>query len=585
MKKFLTTLLILWFSVSVLAQTVNIKIIETTDTHGQIYPYDFNNDRNSNSSLSQINSYVKEERAKENQSVILLSGGDILQGTPAVYYYNYEDTAGTHLYAAVMNYMGYDAGTVGNHDIETGHAVYDKFRKQVNFPWLAANAVRVSDGMPYFQPYTVINKSGVKIAVLGLITPHIPHWLPEKIWKGIEFEDMIEAAKKWIGIIKVTEKPDLIIGLFHSGVEYSYGEQKIDTYKNENASQLVAEQVPGFDIVFVGHDHHSWNKTVTNTDGREVLILGGTNSARTIAVADVICKYDSSIAGWSSEIKGQTIDARNFEVDTVFFKQFYFPYLKVKEYVSKPIGGFLSTISTRDAMFGSSEFCDLINKIQMELTGADISFTAPLAHDAKINAGTVYVRDMFNLYRYENLLYSMKLTGKEIQGYLEYTAANWFNIMNNENDHLLNFIKDEKGVLVQSERSGFPMLKERYYNFDAALGLNYTVDVSKPEGGRVTITSMSNGSEFNMNATYLVAVNSYRGNGGGGHLIEGAGIPLEELEKRVVTSTEKDLRYYMMKWIENKGEVKPVSYNNWKIIPENWWVKAKEKDYKLLFPD
>lgn len=583
MKKLFGLLILLFITTSLAAQTLNLKIVQTTDTHGKIYPYDFNDARASNSSLAQVYTYLEEQRSDTNQKVILLSGGDILQGTPAVYYYNFEDTSGTHLYADVMNYMKYDAGAVGNHDIETGHPVYDKFTKQLNFPWLAANAVDRSTGEPYFQPYTIIEKKNFKIAVLGLITPHIPHWLPEQIWSGIEFEDMIESAGKWIKIISEKEKPDLMIGLFHAGVDYTYGNVDAKTYKNENASQLVAEQVDGFDIIYVGHDHQGWNKMVKGPGADSVLILGGTSYARDISVADITAEFDSASKSWSAAIKGEMIAVKNYEPDSTFMQLFSRQFETVKEYVSKPIGKFTSSISTREALFGNSAFCGLINSIQLELTGADISFTAPLSANAEINEGTIYVRNMFELYRYENLLYTMELTGREIKDYLEYTCDKWFNHMMNENDHLLKFVKDEKGNLVHSNRSNMPMLAERYYNFDAALGINYVVDVSKPAGERVTISGMSDGAEFNFNTIYKVAINSYRGNGGGGHLVEGAGINADELDKRVINSTEKDLRYYMMKWIEEKGTIEPASYKNWKVIPEEWWFKGMKKDYKLLY--
>ena len=155
--------------------------------------------------------------------------------------------------------------------------------------------------------------------------------------------------------------------------------------------------------------------------------------------------------------------------------------------------------------------------------------------------------------------------------------------MKDENDDLLNFRKDDNGKLKWSERSNSPMLEGRFYNFESAEGINYTVDVSKPNGERITITSMSDGGNFDLNKMYKVALNSYRGNGGGGHLTIGAKIPKDELAKRVITSTEKDLRFYMMKWIEKKGTVNPKTDNNWKIIPKEWAEKGKEKDYKLLF--
>ncbi|MHB8854945.1 MAG: bifunctional metallophosphatase/5'-nucleotidase [Ignavibacteriaceae bacterium] len=570
------------------AQTVKLKIIETSDVHGSLFPYNFTTGKDINTSLAQIYTYVKEERAKKDQSVILLDDGDILQGQPVVYYYNFEKTNVPHICAQVMNYMKYDAGTVGNHDIEPGHPVYDKIDREFNFPWLAANAVDTKTGKPYFvnrwqnnKPYTIIKKDGIKIAVLGLITPAIPNWLPEKIWSGIRFEDMIETAKKWVAIIKGKEKPDLLIGLFHSGIEYNYNGQTANTPLLENASKLVAEQVPGFDIVLAGHDHKVWNFDVKNSEGKKVLILDPANAARNAAVATVTLHYDSSSSSWKKEITGEIVASKNYKPDAGYMKKFGHVIEEVKNYVSKPIGVFTKTISTRESMFGDSPFVDLIQKIQLDLTHADVSFSEPLSFNAEIKKGTVYVRDMFNLYRFENLLYTMKMSGKEIKDYLEYSFGNWFNQMKNSDDDLLKFKRDSTGGILYSYHEA--QLATSYYNFSSAAGINYTVDVSKPVGERVTIESFSNGKPFYMDKYYKVAMNSYRGNGGGGHLTLGAKIPKEEIPRRIITSTQKDLRYYLMKWIEKKKSVTPEALGNWKVIPENWWEKGKEKDYKILF--
>ncbi|HUX60778.1 MAG TPA: 5'-nucleotidase C-terminal domain-containing protein [Ignavibacteriaceae bacterium] len=572
----------------IISQTIKLKIIETSDVHGSLFPYDFKDNKEITSSLAQIYTYVKEERAKKDQSVILLDDGDILQGQPVVYYYNFEKTNVPHICAQVMNYMKYDAGTVGNHDIEPGHPVYDKIDKEFNFPWLAANAVNSKTGKPYFEnrwqhnkPYTVIKRKGIKIAVLSLITPAIPNWLPEKIWNGIRFDDMIESAKKWVAIIKEKEKPDLLVGLFHSGIEYNYNGQTENTPLLENASKLVAEKVPGFDIVLAGHDHKVWNFDVKNSEGKNVLILDPANAARNAAVATVTLQYDSSSSSWKKEITGEIVASKNYQPDAGYMKKFGHAIEEVKQYVSKPIGVFTRTISTRESLFGDSPFVDLIQKIQLELTHADVSFSEPLSFNAEIKKGTVYVRDMFNLYRFENLLYTMKMSGKEIKDYLEYSFGNWFNQMKNSDDDLLKFKKDSTGNILYSYHQA--QLATNYYNFSSAAGINYTVDVSKPAGERVKIKSFSNGKPFDMNKYYSVAMNSYRGNGGGGHLILGAKIPKLEIPKRIITSTQKDLRYYLMKWIEKKKSVTPKSLNNWKIIPSSWWEKGKEKDYKILF--
>lgn len=591
----LLTLLFITFTcltITGFAQSIKIKIIETSDVHGAIYPYNFTGNKTANHSLAQVATYIKEERAKSEHKIILVDNGDILQGDPSVYYYNFEKTDTTHLLARVMNYMKYDVGSVGNHDIETGHPVYDKFNDELDFPWLAANAINTQTGETYFPPYHIIEKDAstrlsknrkIKIAVLGMITPGIPNWLPKNIWSGIDFEDMITTAKKWIPIIKGKENPDIIIGVFHSGIDFTYDNQNSETPRNENASQLVAEQVPGFDIVFVGHDHHEWNKNIVNVVGDTVLILGPAARANSITVATIDLNFNKQNKSWNKKITGEIINIREFEPDKKFQNKFISEFKEIKDYVSKPIGTFTESISARESLFGNSSFVDLIHKIQLDLSGADISFTAPLSIHSQISKGDVFIRDMFNLYRYENLLYTMELSGKEILDYLEYSYASWFNTMKNPEDNLLLFVKDENGELILSKRSNAPMLKNRYYNFDSAEGIKYTVNISKPIGKRVNIISMSDGKLFKLNKKYRVAINSYRGNGGGGHLVDGAGIPKNELANRILTSTEKDLRYYMMKWIEQQGTVLPQENVNWQIEPKDLVEAAKKRDYDLMF--
>ena len=566
------------------AQTVKIKLIETSDVHGAIFPYDFQNDTTTNSSLAQVHTYVNGERRKQDQEVILLDNGDILQGDPAVYYYNYEDTVSKHLYADVMNMTGYDAATIGNHDIETGHPVYDRFRKQLGFPWLSANAVNSSNKEPYFEPYTIIERKGVKIAVLGLITPAIPNWLPAHIWEGMVFEDMIESAKKWVAIIREIENPDLLIGLFHAGVDYTYSNLTADTYKNENASRLVAEKVPGFDVMFVGHDHAGWNFNVVNTAGDSVLILGPLSRAKTVAVANITMEFNNETGRWNKiNSSGEIVEVKDYRPDSIFMNRYLLELNRVENYVTAPLGQIKKTVSSKESIFGPSEFVDLIQVAQLEITGSDISFVSPLSFNVTLDSGWVRVRDMFNLYKYENFLYTMELTGQEVKDYLEYSFSNWFNEMKNDSDHVLKFKLDEDGCIQYSERYSSPMLEERFYNYSSASGLDYSVDISKPIGERVTFFSLRDSTNFSLDSTYTVAINSYRGNGGGGHLIRGAGIPKEELAGRIIRSTDTDLRLQIMNWIKEKKELYPRVLGNWHIKPGDWWRNGKEMDYKLLF--
>ncbi len=543
-----------------------LRLVVTTDVHGMIYPYDFINGYPSDHSLSHVYTYAGQQRNRRDTLFFLLDNGDLLQGQPTVYYYNFIDTSGSHLSARVMNYMGYVAGTVGNHDIETGPAVYNRVRDEFNFPWLAANAVSAYSGDPCFEPYTVLNAGRKKIAVLGLITPGIPGWLPESLWPGMEFRDMVETAGEWIPRIREHENPDLIVGLFHSGTDAGLGGAS-EQYLNENAAVLVAEQVPGFDVIFAGHDHRASIIRVENSEGDSILVVDPGSHARFAGEATITFTENGK-----KEIHAAIIPMNRFPPSVEFLTQFTPEYDKIVQYLSDTITWLTEEMSGVDALFGPSSMMSLIHSIQLELSGADLSFTSPLSLSAKLKKGPLLVSDMFKLYRFENMLYTLKLTGKEIDMFLEFAAGLWFNTMTGPADHLLLFSDESPGRLTNP-----------YYNFSSAAGIDYTVDVGHPAGDRVSIHRFSNGNPFSENRTYRVAVNSYRANGGGGHLTRGIGIPAEELSDRVVWSTDKDLRYFIMQHLKENDIYRPVIMDNWHCIPEKWIETAKANDQQILF--
>lgn len=546
---------------------VTLKLIETSDVHGCYFPYDFIRNKPMKGSLARVSSYVKEQREKY-ENVILMDNGDILQGQPVAYYYNYMDTISEHVCAAMLNYMKYDVGTMGNHDVETGHAVYDRWVRQCNFPVLGANIVDNKTGKPYLPPYQMIEKEGVKIAILGMITPAIPSWLPEQLWSGLHFEDMEDCARKWVKIIREKENPDVLVGLFHAGPEGN----KLDNVV-ENGSGNVAKSVPGFDVVFMGHDHTRRYEKVVNVEGDSVLLIDPANMSKVVSeVTFTIKKQDGKVV--SKQVEGKLVNMDGYAPDADFLNIFSGAYETTMDFVSRNIGRIEHTISSKEAFFGPSAFVDLIHQLQLDITGADISFCAPLSAYAEIKKGDICVSDMFNLYKYENLLYTMKLTGKEIKDFLEMSYALWTNQMQSPDDHLM---------LLNEEDNGFGRFKNPSFNFDSAAGIIYTVDVTKPQGEKIRIEHMANGEPFDLNKTYRVAVNSYRGNGGGDLLTKGAGIPKTELAKRVVYSTDKDLRYYLMKRIEEVKVLDPKPLNQWKFIPEEWTVPASKRDYDILF--
>lgn len=552
---------------------VKLKILQTSDVHGNYYPYDFIHRREAAGSLARVHAFVQKKREIYKENLILLDNGDILQGQPTAYYYNYIDTVAPHLAAEMMSFMGYNAGNMGNHDVETGRAVFDRWSGDCRFPILGANIIDTTTGETHFKPYEVLERDGVKIVVLGMITPAIPVWLSENLWKGLRFDDMEETARKWMKIIREKENPDVVIGMFHAGQDA----QLMGGKYRENASVEVARNVPGFDIILMGHDHARERKKIANIEGDSVLIMDPASNGIVVSNVDVTLKLrDGKVV--DKKISGVLSETKNYGISEEFMQRFAPEYEAVQNFVSKKIGSFTETISTRPAYFGSSAFIDLIHELQLAISGADISLAAPLSYDTEIRKGDIFVSDMFNLYKYENMLYTMNLTGKEILGALEMSYAMWTNRMQSPDDHILLFREQRRDGA--EDRASF---KNFSFNFDSAAGIIYTVDVTKPDGQKVTILSMADGTPFEMDKTYKVAVNSYRGNGGGELLTKGSGISQDDLKERIISSTDKDLRYYLMQYIEQKKVIEPRALNQWKFVPEEWTVPASKRDYDFLF--
>ena len=181
-------------------KTVELRIIQTSDVHGCFFPYDYINMTPAKGSMARVYSYVKKLRTIYGKNLLLLDNGDILQGQPTCYYCNYIKPESKNVAASIVNYMEYDAQTIGNHDIETGHNVYDKWIKEVDCPILGANVINTKTYKPYLQPYTMFVRDGVRIAVIGLLTPAIPYWLNEKLWSGLQFVNMTESATYWLTV-------------------------------------------------------------------------------------------------------------------------------------------------------------------------------------------------------------------------------------------------------------------------------------------------------------------------------------------------------------------------------------------------
>lgn len=541
-------------------QSKTIQIVCTGDVHGNLFPYDFMTGYTVSGSLARVSSYIKEQRNKGRQ-VVYIDNGDILQGSPATYCYNTYAIGHKHVAAEALNYMGCNAVVLGNNEIETGGPTYQRYADDLNAIVLGGNILYEDSEMPFLPPYTIVEREGVQIAILGLTTPAIPHWIPQCQWLELEFDDMEHAASYWMKHLHENAAPDVVIGLFHSGYE---GGIITDSYA-ENATRTVAERVPGFDAIFFGHDHRPRCSETVNVDGDTVLLLNPGKNAKRVATLDITLEKDGRVS-----LDAALVDMDGYAPDTEYMTALAPHAERIAKYLERKIGISDCEAHTRDALFGSSAYIDFVHQMQLDISGANISFAAPLIIDDMLPQGEVKVSDIYRLFPYENTLYVLWLTGREIKDYLELSYSKWTTQMTSPNDHLL---------LLNADKNS---LQHPYCYFDSAAGIIYDVDVTKPVGQKVTIRNMADGSRFSFNERYMVAMNSFRAHGGGGLLTQGAGITHEELADRIEYTTTADLRFHMISYIEMRKTISPKPLNQWRFVPETWAVNAIQRDKALI---
>jgi len=518
----------------------SLILLHTTDVHGNIYPYDYFNDQPGDNGLAKIYTLVKRYR-QNYANVILLDGGDLIQGTPLVYYFNHIDTQWPNPMSLVMNYMRYDAFTVGNHDIEQGYMTYMKAKNEADFPWLSANGL-YPDGVPFFKPYTIIERSGIKVGVLGLTTPAIPMWLDSTLYPGIKWQDMVAAAQ--IRARELRPKVDILVGLFHAGMDPEYSREQTEKLglPNENASRLVAEQVPGFDIIFCGHSHrlYPYNDQDPQYIGNTLMIMSGSHAKY---LSSVVIDLEATENGW------QVIHAKSYihRTDTVQaapeIMAISAPYHgKTLEYIRQEIGEVEDSISGRRSRLQDNTLVELINRAQMHATGAKISLAASFNDRFLMPPGTIRIKDVYGMYRYENFLYTVRLTGEQIKNYLEYSARYFV------------WDADQQRVRESDRIAG--------YNYDMAEGIGYEIHVVQPVGQRIkNLTDLGTGKPLLSDSLYTVALNSYRASGGGGHLAA-AGVtrPL------ITWKSNEEMRNLLIEYIKYLQTIDTDVDQNWRII-------------------
>lgn len=552
-----------------------LTLLSTNDIHGHYFDSTYVGD-NLSKSLMSVKCYVDSIRSEKGaDNVLLLDAGDILQGDNVAYYFNYVDTVTPHIYPRMAKYMGYDAVTVGNHDVETAHPVYDRIArdmKAAGIPFLAGNAIRNDNGKPYFPLYKIFKKGGLKVAVLGYTNPNMKEWLSENVWSGMHFESLIPLVQQDVDRIREKEKPQVVIVSIHSGTGRGDGSmlesQGLDLYNS----------LRGVDFLFCSHDHRPF--TAQNDS---IALINAGSHCRNLGIGTLKLTIEGGKVTAKS-VEAGLIPIDENKVDKDMQAAFHDDYLAVKAFTVKELGELKSELRTSDAFRGMSDYVNLVHTLQLGCAPAEISIAAPLTYNGVVKAGTLIYNDLFTIYPYENQLFVIRMSGQEIKDYLEFSYDNWIQTIARPGDHIFKIRPFDDPRTGQRDWS----FVGRSYNFDSAAGINYTVDVTKPFGERIAISTMADGTPFDLSAEYNVAMTSYRASGGGDLLSKGAHVDTDRIDERVV-ERYPEIRNILYDYLVTNGAIDPAvtgdpaRIGSWKFVPEKLAEPALDQDMALMF--
>ncbi len=523
------------------AERVTVTILETSDLHGHLLPWDYQRARPSDDGLARIASRVAAIR-KETSNVLLLDNGDTIQGTPIEFLHAKDPSTGPDPMAEAMSALRYDAMTVGNHEFNFGLAVLAKAQKESSFPWLSANTRRTADHSAAFPEYLVKTVGGVRIGILGLTTPNIPNWEPERNRPGLVWEDPVETAKRLVPVLRRKERCAFVVALVHSGPEVDLKTGEPDGTDDENRV-IALSKVPGIDLLLTGHTHRRIPLTRLNgvpmiQPGRWGDVLARVDvtfekAGRTATVADVtgtLLPSDASVptdATIAAIAAPHDVAARAYMEEVVAVAEEAFPGAR--------------------ARLEDTALLDFVNDAMRDATGADLSMTSLLPSRFEgFRKGPIRVRDVYTLYPYENALVAVEIDGATLKACLEHAAefygsASW---------------ADGRLVLTPKER----MIP---YNFDVVQGASYRIDPTAPVGSRVKDLAV-HGRPVRPSDRFTLAVNAYRAQGSGGYAaLKGA---------KVVKEVPAEIRELLIERLRKLGTVRPRTDHNWVVAPDAVWA-------------
>ena len=511
-----------------------VFIAATTDVHGHLVGWDYYANRSDPArGLARAATIVDSLRAAAPGMVVLVDAGDMLQGTPLTYVAARRQSFAVHPVFVAMNEMHYDAAAVGNHEFNYGLSFLNASAKGARFPLLAANAYPASGAAP-FPGRTIVERGGARIAIIGATTPGSNAWDKDNLFGRLRIGAIVPAVRAQVDSAR-REHADVIVVVMHTGLGEPSSYDTIATrLPSENVAAEVARAVPGIDLIVYGHSHTQMADTVI----AGTLLMQPKNWAQSVAVAAL--QLEQTGDGWRVASKRSSLiqSAGHVESNAV--------QMAVKAAHEAALGYVAMTIGTSDVRWSADSgrvidtpLADLILEVERHTAHSDLASTAVFDIGAKIDSGPVTVGEIARLYPYENTLSAVRITGAQLRAYLEHSARYYGTYGTSEPP-------------VHQDVPG--------YNFDIVAGADYTIDLARPVGRRITKLAVR-GVPVADDATFTLALNNYRRSGGGGYTM------LKDAPE--VYNSEIEIRDLLIAEVERRKHIAPSDYfqRNWSIVP------------------
>lgn len=515
------------------ANTMKLTVLGTSDVHGTITSWGYESNKDTEDrGLTHVKTYVDSVK-KTNPNTLLIDNGDTIQGTILTDDLYNKDLAVKNPVIEVMNYIGYDSMTLGNHEFNFGLPTVNKIMKEAKFPILSANIYNKKDGSNFAKPYTVKTVNGVKVGILGLSVPTIKTWDAGKV-TSLEFKHMAEEAKKYVKILKEQEKVDVIIASVHAGLDSG------TEADNGDKARLVAEQNPEITAMLIGHDHAAVNTTVNG-----VLIAAPTTAAVDMVQFDL--DLEKVNGKWTVKNKvAQLVDLKKLPADKGTQQVADASHQRTMKFLSNVIGKTTGEFAPDSEVPGiptaqiqDTAVIDLINTVQTYYTNSMVSAAALFKSDSNLPYGDLNYANIFDIYKYPNTLVGVEVTGAQLKKYMEWSAA-YYNTYT-PGDLTISFNE-----------------KIRIYNYDMFSGCTYKIDISKPAGQRIVDLKIG-GEPVKDDKIIRLAINNYRFDN-----LKAMGI-LSNDNKVYFNSDPTALRSYIKDYISKNKVINPAVDNNWSI--------------------